>query len=250
MAARVDIRVHEGAGPALIYLPGLHGDWGLIGAFRRALAGRVRFVEFSYSRGECTLAELAEAVDAALAAAGIRSGWLLAQSFGSQVAWSLIERGFAADGVVLAGGFVKHPWPWGARLFQILLGRTPAGVIKPVYSAYTAVCNALARRKVQEASELMAFAAQRGPEAWKAAAWRLTLIARADPRPTARRTTAPVHYLGGGIDPLVPWPAVTRWLARECPGYKGRAVFPLADHNVLGSAPGESAGAVLGWLGA
>jgi len=37
----ISIRVHEGVGPTVIYLPGIHGDWGLIGAFRRALGERV-----------------------------------------------------------------------------------------------------------------------------------------------------------------------------------------------------------------
>ena len=34
----------------LVYLPGLHGDWTLIGGFRAAVAGRVRFVEMTYPR--------------------------------------------------------------------------------------------------------------------------------------------------------------------------------------------------------
>ena len=34
----------------LIYLPGLHGDWTLVGSFRKALGGRVRFVEITYPR--------------------------------------------------------------------------------------------------------------------------------------------------------------------------------------------------------
>ena len=53
--AGISIRVHEGSGPTVIYLPGLHGDWGLIGAFRRALGPRVRFVEFAYAKNEVTL---------------------------------------------------------------------------------------------------------------------------------------------------------------------------------------------------
>lgn len=245
----VAVRVHEGAGPVLVYLPGLHGDWGLIGAFRRALGPKVRFVEFSYSKERIALADLARSVHEALEREGLRSGWLLGQSFGSQVAWGLLERGFPADGVILAGGFVRHPWPWGASLFRAILS-APAGLIRPSYSAYTAVCNALARRSPEEAEELMAFARRRGAEDWRAASWRLGLIAGSDPRAIARRTAIPVHYLGGGVDPLVPWPSVTKWLRRECPGYKGETIFPAADHNVLGSAPRESAERVLAWLGA
>jgi pimeloyl-ACP methyl ester carboxylesterase len=244
----VSIRVHDGAGPTVIYLPGLHGDWGLIGAFRRALGPRVRFVEFAYSKDDVSMERLSELVHAELTARGITSGWLLGQSFGSQVGWALITRGFPADGVVLAGGFVKHPWPWGARLFRALLSGVPAGVINPAYRGYTVLCNALARRGPEEAEELLAFARGRGGKDWKATGSRLTLIADGDPRPAARATRAPVHYLGGMIDPLVPWPLVTRWLRRECPGYKGEVILPYADHNVLGSSPRESAALVLSWI--
>ncbi len=241
----VSIRVHDGAGPTVIYLPGIHGDWGLIGAFRRALDGRVRFVEFAYSKDEVTLERLAELVHAELKAHGVDAGWLLGQSFGSQVGWALMARGFQADGVVLAGGFVKHPWPWGARLFQALLSAVPPGIVNPAYQAYTVACNALARRGPEEAEELLAFARNRGSKEWAAMSWRLSLIVKSDPRATARAMRGPVHYLGGMIDPLVPWPLVTRWLKRECPGYEGETILPYADHNVLGSAPRECAERVL-----
>jgi len=244
----VSIRIHEGAGPTVIYLPGIHGDWGLIGAFRRALDGRVRFVEFAYSKDELSLERLSELVHAELTAHGVTSGWLIGQSFGSQVGWALMARGFEADGVVLAGGFVKHPWPWGARLFQALLSAVPSAIVNPAYQAYTVACNALARRGPEEAEELLAFARNRGAREWAAMSWRLSLIVKSDPRATARATRRPVHYLGGLIDPLVPWPLVTRWLAAECPGYKGEVIIRSADHNVLGSSPRESAERVLSWV--
>jgi pimeloyl-ACP methyl ester carboxylesterase len=246
----VELRVHPGSGPTLIYLPGLHGDWGLIGAFRRELGESVRFVEFAYPKSEVPLAELGASVRAALAREGVDRGWLLGQSFGSQVAWELLRGGFPADGLVLAGGFVKHPWPWGVALMRAVMGGVPAGVIKPVYSAYSAACNALAGRDPESAAEIMGFAARRGAPEWKAAAWRLRLIAGSDPRPVARETTIPVRYLGGGVDPLVPWPLVTRWLRRECPGYAGEAILPFADHNILGSRPRESAARIRAWVGA
>ena len=52
------------------------------------------------------------------------------------------------------------------------------------------------------------------------------------------------------IDPLVPWPLITRWLKRECPGYQGEVIIRSADHIVLGSSPRESAEHVLSRLGA
>ncbi|MFI5345309.1 MAG: alpha/beta fold hydrolase [Elusimicrobiota bacterium] len=246
----MNIRVHEGSGPTLIYLPGLHGDWGLIGAFRRALAGRVRFVELSYPLEPHGLEELAAAVEETLAAAGVRSGWLLMQSFGSQVGWEMIRRGFRADGAILAGGFVRHPTPWGASLMRPLLDGPWSAALRPPYRAMTWLGGALSRRDPESARELAAFAAGRTTAQWKAAAWRLRLVAVSDPRSVARAATIPVWYLGGAVDLLVPWPFVVNWLARECPGYKGKTVFPFADHNVLGSAPKESVAAVLGWLAA
>src|SRR5215831_3221612 len=90
----VQIRIHGGAAsPTLIYLPGLHGDWTLVGSFRKALAGRVRFVEVTYPRTlDWSLDDYARGVEEGLAANGISDGWLLAESFGSQVAWPLLAR--------------------------------------------------------------------------------------------------------------------------------------------------------------
>ena len=34
--------------PVLIYLPGLHGNWSLVGGFRKALGNRLCFVEMTY----------------------------------------------------------------------------------------------------------------------------------------------------------------------------------------------------------
>ena len=47
----VQIRIQSpSASPTLIYFPGLHGDWTLIGGFCEALNGRARFVEITYPR--------------------------------------------------------------------------------------------------------------------------------------------------------------------------------------------------------
>lgn len=214
----VRVRVHDGEGPMLIYLPGLHGDWGLIGAFRRALGNRVRFVEIAYPESPRSLGALTTEVIAALTASGVESGWLLMQSFGSQVGWTMLARGFRASGVVLAGGFVRHPTRWGARAIRPLLEGPWSAAIRPAYRALTWLGNTLSNRDPESAAELSAFAAARGVPQWKAAAWRLHLVAESDPRADARATKMPVWYLGGAIDLLVPWPWVVAWLERECPG--------------------------------
>ena len=45
---KIELRIYGDASlPTLVYLPGMHGDWTLIGGFRAALVGRVRFVEMT-----------------------------------------------------------------------------------------------------------------------------------------------------------------------------------------------------------
>ena len=114
MAEELQLRIHGNASlPTLIYLPGLHGDWTLIGGFRHAIGGKVRFIEITYPRTlTWSLDDYAAAVETALVKNGITSGWLLGESFSSQVVWAMVARGkFTAQGVILAGGFVKYPNP-------------------------------------------------------------------------------------------------------------------------------------------
>ena len=69
MTEQFEIRVHGEAGlPTLVYLPGLHGDWTLVGSFRHAVSGRVRFVEMTYPRTLAwSLDDYGREIEAALA---------------------------------------------------------------------------------------------------------------------------------------------------------------------------------------
>src|ERR1700722_14242151 len=124
----LQIRVYGDASqPTLIYLPGLHGDWTLVGSFKRALQGRLRFAEVTYPRTlTWSVEDYAANVEKALAERGITRGWLLGESFSSVVVWPMIERKkFQADGLILAGGFVEHSMRWAARLVPRVAGATP-----------------------------------------------------------------------------------------------------------------------------
>ena len=130
MTEKLEMRVHgDAALPTLVYLPGLHGDWTLVGSFRHALGGRVRFVEMTYPRTlTWSLEDYAQAIETALAERGIVRGWLVGESFGSQVLWSLVARGrFQVEAVILAGGFIRHPMRWGVRLAERIGGGISAG---------------------------------------------------------------------------------------------------------------------------
>src|SRR5437764_14648416 len=112
MSEELQIRIHNPeAKPTLIYLPGLHGDWTLIGGFREALGNRARFVEITYPRTlTWSLDDYAAGVEEALRNACIQQGWLLGESFGSQILWPLLARNrLVVRGAILAGGFARHP---------------------------------------------------------------------------------------------------------------------------------------------
>jgi pimeloyl-ACP methyl ester carboxylesterase len=281
MSEGIRLRVHGDASlPTLVYLPGLHGDWTLVSSFRAAVAGRARFVECAYPRtATWSLEDYAGAIAAALAAHGIERGWLLGESFGSQPAWQLIARCLSADppasrmgasallasasqggappatavfrpeGLILAGGFVRHPVPPGVRLLR----RLNAGVrtstlarLLRLYAVYARVRHHHARATLNALDE---FVSNRlAPGDAEAIVHRLDLIASNDPRPVARQTRLPVRYLAGLVDPLVPFPFVRVWLWRHCPGYGGGRTLFNADHNVLATAPQASATQILAWM--
>ncbi|HWH70624.1 MAG TPA: alpha/beta hydrolase [Candidatus Sulfotelmatobacter sp.] len=236
--------------PALIYLPGLHGDWTLVGSFRKALAGRLRFVEVTYPRTlSWSLEDYAAGIEAGLAAQGISRGWLLGESFGSQVLWAIAARKrFELQGLILAGGFVRHPARWGVRLAERVCGGVSLTLLTRVLFGYAKV----ARFRFQHSPEVLRgveeFIARRTELDRQAAKHRLHLIAQNDPCPTAREAQVPVYALTGLFDPVVPWFWVRRWLKRHCLNLRDYVIVPHADHNVLGTAPEAAADQVVKWV--
>ncbi len=251
MHEELKIRLHHpDAAPTLIYFPGLHGDWTLVRSFRRALEGRVRFVEMTYPRTlTWSLHEYAAAVEVALAEQGISSGWLLGESFGSQVVWAVVERKrFQVDGAVLAGGFLRHPMPRGARMAERLVGRIPISFVKPILAAYEVIGRFRYRRAPEVLADLAEFVSRRTDLDRRAAEHRLRLVAENDPRHVPRDINLPVYALTGILDPIVPWPWARRGLKRHCPSLRDYKVLWRADHTVLASAPQAAAHAVLQWI--
>ncbi len=272
MTDPLQIRVHgDAALPTLIYLPGLHGDWLLVTRFRLAVAGHVRFVEFTYPNTlTWSLEDFAAAVEAKLQEHGIGHGWLLAESFGSQVAWPLLSRSqrreeadpthtpsassprrlppFHADGLILAGGFVHHPWLSGVRVTEWLCRRSPLPWLTAIVSTYAVLARWRFKQNPEVLAALRAFKARWNEPLRQAAVHRLRLIAANDPRAVARTATLPVFNLTGVLDPVVPWLPVQRWLRRECPGWRADHIVWTADHNVLGTGTAKAAAQVLAWI--
>lgn len=258
MTDEVQLRIYGNDSlPTLIYLPGLHGDWTLVSGFRAALAGRVRFVEMTYPRSlTWSIAEYATAIEKALLASAVNHGWLLGESFGSQLVWQLVadhlsaqnESSLKVNGVILAGGFVKHPWKRGPGLLRRIGEKTSMKTYRLELKFYAWYSRIRHRRTPEAMADIGEFVRRRTELDRQAMRCRLVLIDQFDPRPVARQTKLPVHYLAGCIDPLVPWPLVRLWLRKNCPGYRGGKTFWLADHNVLTTSPRRTANLVVKWM--
>ena len=251
MSERVEIRVHGAAAlPTLVYLPGLHGDWTLIGGFRKALASRVRFAEMTYPRTlSWSLEDYAAGVEQAVGQHGIEGGWLLGESFGSQVVWALVARKrFQAQGVILAGGFARHPMPWGVGLAERLCGSIPLGLLRPVLLAYACAARLRFRHEPEVLATIGEFLARRTALDRQAVTHRLHLVAANDPCCLARQIQLPVYALTGFLDPIVPWFLVRPWLKRNCRALREYRIL-RADHTVLSTASRAAADLVVQWMG-
>lgn len=252
MEEKLELRAYgDSSLPALVYLPGLHGDWTIIGGFRKAVAGQVRFVEMTYPRTlTWSLDDHAAAIEAELSNLGITRGWLLGESFGSQPMWTMIARGkFHAQGAVLAGGFVRHPfqrsmWP----MEKVLKGIPSFFLVKAIFG-YAKFARYRYRHSPETLASLDEFLARRR-DRWdrQAAQHRLHLVGGNDPRNTAMTTQVPIFGLTGIVDPIVPWPPVRRWLKRHCSALREYRIVRRADHNVLNTGTRESAKSILEWM--
>jgi pimeloyl-ACP methyl ester carboxylesterase len=251
----LQLHVHGDATMAtLVYLPGLHGDWTLVTSFSVAVSGRLRFVEVTYPRTlTWSLDDHAQAIRSALAERGIRHGWLLGESFGSQIAWPFVARSddvFTVDGLILAGGFVRHPVNAAVRLARFMSTRWPRWFVRGALAGYGRYAGFRHQNAPETLANIREFIARRlEPLDRLAIRHRLRLIAENDLRAIARQTRLPVYHLGGLIDPIVPVLPARLWLRRHCPGYRGGRLLWRADHNVLGTAPQAAANQILLWMG-
>jgi len=251
MSEKVQMRVHGSSElPTLIYLPGLHGNWSLIGGFRRALGNRARFVEISYpSTLTWSLDQHAAAVEIALAEYGVGEGWIIGESFGSLVLWAILRRNqFHIKGLVLAGGFVRHPFRWGARLAQRFCDDISFSILRRILFGYARVSRFRFRSSPETHAEIQQFIAGLNKSDLEAAKHRLHLVTQSDFCSIARQAQVPLYALSGLFDPVVPWLWVRPWMRRNCQALRDYRIIWRADHNVLGTAPKTAADQVWNWM--
>jgi pimeloyl-ACP methyl ester carboxylesterase len=157
--------------------------------------------------------------------------------------------GFQTQGLILAGGFVRHPVIWAVRMAGRVSSAIPMWCVKLFCVIYARYAQFRHKRAPETLASIAEFVANRTMEADRQAiVRRYTLIVENDLRLVARQTHFPVFYLAGLVDPLVPWCYVRRWLRKNCPGYRGGKTMWRADHNVLGTAPSASAELIWQWM--
>lgn len=246
--------------PKLIYLPGLHGDWTLLPGFRELAKIKFRLVQFIYPRTvNWTLEDYATAVDEELTRMEVKEGWVLAESYSSQVGWAWLKKAqegrtdFRFKGMILAGGFVRYPMRFNLACARAFFAIAPWWVWRLMFKGYLAYGgfrhrNARASGAANDCAR--EFVDRRTRLDIAAMGARLKLIAEADPREVAKSAECPIYQLAGVIDPVVPSIPVERWLSRNCPAFKGRRVIWPADHNVLGTEPAKALRQIEEWIAA
>src|SRR5207249_2633825 len=154
-----------------------------------------------------SLNEYASGVLDALASVGIEQGWLLGESFGSQIVWEMLRIGsFAIRGIVLSGGFVRHPMPWVVQVVHRVNRNVPMVVLK----AFCRLIGVYARFRHCRAPETLycvsEFIVRRTEEVDpQALAHRYSLIRANDFCKVAAGASVPIYQLTGFFDPVVPW---------------------------------------------
>jgi pimeloyl-ACP methyl ester carboxylesterase len=251
MSEGLQIRIQNGDGPTLIYLPGTHGDWTLNSGFRSEIKEQVRLIEFTFPRTlDWSLADHANAVEQKLTENKIERGWILAESFASQVAWAWAaqnSKAFHIEGIILAGGFVRHPIIPAVHLAKSLTRNMPLPLLKMILWFYTIYARGREGDSLEIRASLKEFVERRTKEDLLAAAHRLDLISQSDLRSIARTANVPVFYLTGFVDPIVPWPFVQPWLKKKCPSYRDWKIIFTSDHHVLGASV-KAAEQILKWI--
>lgn len=239
--------------PILVYLPGIHGDSSLARKIRPYFENKICFVEIEYSkRTDLSLKDYGKNIERLITDAGIKECWLLAESFGSQVAWEIVsrKRSFAVKGIILAGGFVRHPFIPGVKVVRAISKTLSIRSIELWLRFYIAFCKLFFRQNNKQHQPVPdQFVKNRLDEADRdAIVARYGMIIQSDYRSVAGSVSVPVFFMSGRWDFIVPWVPVLRWLKKNCPGFREYKIIQGADHPVLSAAPEQSAAQILKWI--
>jgi len=223
--------------PVIVYLPGIQGDWTPMWRLRRLLGARFRLIEVAYPRApDWTLDDYAAKFARLLKELGLERVHLLAESFGSLVAWTFgLRHPERVASLMLAGGFCRSPGRVRVALARGALGLVPAALLDRAIDLYCWYFQR--RRRFPEKWELpdVFFPAARTRQGWRTTRGRLRIINKTDLRPHVPAARFPILYLGGARDSIVPVRREVRHLERALPArcrFRSH-LLPGVPHAVL-----------------
>ena len=237
--------------PLAIYLPGIHGDWTPLETAREALSERVRLVEVEYPKEPgWDLKHYADSVQELLASLKADKAHIIAESFGSLVAWEFaLREADRIQSLILVGGFTSTP-----GVFKTLVAKTGLAVVPTQFfeRAVDLYSQSRGRRKtvIHDGASGVPYSSLRTPPGHQAVIKRLAHVQEADYTSELHKMQFPVRYIGGERDRIIPVKREIALLDEALPelsSFESRLI-PGADHMVVSSHPEETASRICDWI--
>jgi pimeloyl-ACP methyl ester carboxylesterase len=232
---QAEIVATAGAGPPLVYVPGIDGSGELLLGLAPRLERGFRLTRLCY-RGDASgdHASLAAGVARCIAATGAARALLLAESFGVAVALqTALDHAPRVAGLALVNGFAHFHDRLGLALTRGAFALAPQAWIHAARAAF--LRRGLLAPRHDEAA-LRALLALKGD--WFDANYRarLVMIRRLDLRPRLSALRCPVELFAADHDRVVASVAAAREMQARIPGSEltelaaaGHLVLPLAE---------------------
>ncbi len=245
--------------PAVLFLPGIHGDWTHLGRARPLLSQSLNLVEIAYPRiADWEIEDFVRAVEAILDEIKADQVHVVAESFGSLVGWELtLRQPRRVKSLTLVGGFVQPPGVPKVGLARWGLSALPTPIFESGIDLYTVLRGRNRRKKPaspQKAESVesngVLYPASRTRKGRLALVNRLRLIQSSDYRGRLSEVRVPVRYVGGDWDWIVPVKREIGTLASILPGecrFESHLI-PRAPHVIISSHPEPTAERIIGWV--
>lgn len=224
-----------GAGPDLVYVPGIDGSGQLLLGAAERLERRFRLTRLAYAgdvRGD--YGTLASSVAACVAAAGAQRALVLAESFGVAVALqTALDHPARVAALALVNGFAHYRGRLGLMVTRGLFALAPAAWIHAARGAFLQRGLLAPRRDAAALEALLGLPGDWFDERYRA---RLAWIQRLDLRPRLAQIRCPVALYAAECDRVVESVPAALEMAAALPDVEliripaaGHLVLPLAE---------------------
>jgi pimeloyl-ACP methyl ester carboxylesterase len=248
--------VHQISGPedapAVIYLPGVQGDWTANEAARTHLSRETRLIEVAYPRTSTwSLADFSNALQRLLDRLGLTSVHVAGESFGSLVAW---ETAFGhpqrIKSLLLVGGFAQPPAYRVATSAKWALRGMPTIMLEAGIDVYVYYKGRKGEQRLGRSLGVAPYTAVRTRRGKLATANRMAIIERTDMRERLHRVRQPVRYIGGDSDTVIGVHRELSTLQQQLPAHCEFEceLIQGGPHAIIASHPERTARTLTRWI--